>query len=201
MRRLVTRMQRGFTIIELVVTLAVFIVLVGLAAPSFTAFITNSKIRNAADNALQGLNLARAEAVRRNTTVSFQMVTNLTSACAPSTTGTSWVVSLDDPTGLCDVAPSDTVAPRAVQKQSGDEGARNVTATATGASSVVFNGLGRVVGTGISQINFAHATAVCEHTDPTNGTARCLRILVTPGGQAKLCDPKVTATTDPRYCS
>ena len=195
------RSPSAFTIIELVVTLAVFIVLVGLAAPSFTAFITNSKIRNAADNALQGLTLARAEAVRRNTSVSFQMVTDLTSGCAASTSGTGWVVSLDDPTGLCDVAPSDTTTPRIVQKQSGDEGARNVTVTATGASSAVFNGIGRVVGTGITQINFAHATAVCEHTDPANGTARCLRILVTPGGQAKLCDPKVTATTDPRYCS
>lgn len=201
MRRIVKSMQRGFTIIELVITLALFGVLIGLALPGFTTFINNTQIRNAAENALQGLNLAKAEAVRRNTSVRFQLVTDLTSSCALSTSGTSWIVSLDDPTGKCEVAPSDSTDPRTVQKQSGEEGARNVTVTATGSSSAVFNGIGRIVGTGISQMNFAHVTAVCEHTDPVNGNARCLRIMVSTGGQLKLCDPKVTATTDPRHCS
>lgn len=194
-------MQRGFTIIELAVTLALFGVLIALGLPSFTTFINNTQIRNAAENALQGLNLARAEAVRRNTTVRFQLVSDLTSSCALSQNSGSWVVSLDDATHLCDVAASDSTTPRTVQKQSAREGASNVSVTATGSSSTVFNGMGRVVGTGISQINFAHVTATCEHSDPTNGSARCLRILITTGGQAKLCDPKVTAATDPRYCS
>ncbi len=197
---MLAHLQRGFTIIELVVTLALFGVLLGLGIPSFTSFINNAQIKNAAENALQGFNLAKADAVRRNASVRFQLVTDLTSTCAPSTTGKNWVVSLDDPTGKCNIAPSDTVDPRIVQKLSGDEGARNVSVTAIGASSAVFNGLGRIVGTGITQMDFAHTTAICEHVD-ANGTARCLRILISAGGQAKMCDPKVTAATDPRFCS
>lgn len=192
--------MRGFTIIELVVTLALFGVLLGLGVPAFSTFIQNTQIRNAAENALTGINLAKAEAVRRNASVRFQLVTTLTSACALSTSGGSWVVSLDDPTGACEVAASDTTAPRAIQKHAGTDGSAKVSVSATGSSSLVFNGLGRVTGTGISQIDLTHTALTCEHAD-VNGTARCLRILVTTGGLIRLCDPKVTATTDPRFCS
>lgn len=192
--------MRGFTIVELVVTLALFGVLLGLGVPAFTTFIQNTQIRNAAENALTGINLAKAEAVRRNASVRFQFVTTLTSACALSTAGPSWVVSLDDPTGACEVAASDTTTPRTIQKKSGQEGATNVTIAATGSSLATFNGLGRVSGTAITQIDFTHNALTCEHAD-VNGTARCLRILLTSGGLVRLCDPKVTATTDPRYCS
>jgi type IV fimbrial biogenesis protein FimT len=200
-RRDVTYAGRGFTIIELVITLALFGVLLGLGIPAFTTFIQNAQIRNAAENAMTGINLARAEAVQRNSTVRFQLVTNLTSSCALSQSSGTWVVSQDSAAGLCDVAPSETVTPRTIRKQSAQEGSAKVAVTATGSSSIVFNGLGRVVGTGISQIDINHSTLTCEHVDLVNGSARCLRILVSTGGLAKLCDPKMAVTTDPRYCN
>ena len=192
---------RGFTIIELVVTLALFGVLMGLAVPSFTVFIQNTQIRNAAETVMTGITQAKTEAIRRNTPVRFQLVTTLTSSCALSASSGSWIVSMDDPAGLCDVAPSDTTTPRTYRKQSSAEGYPKVTVAATGSSSIVFNGIGRIVGTGITQIDFTHNAMTCEHLDTTNGTARCLRILISTGGAPKLCDPKVTATTDSRYCN
>lgn len=201
MRRLVTYAQRGFTIIELLITLALFGVLLGLGIPAFTTFIQNAQIRNAAENAMTGINLAKAQAVQRNSTVRFQLVTNLTSGCTLSQASGTWIVSQDSADGLCDVAPSETVAPRTIRKQSAEDGSPKVAVTATGSSSIVFNGLGRVVGTGISQIDINHNALTCEHVDLVNGTARCLRILVSTGGLAKLCDPKMAVTTDPRYCN
>lgn len=201
MRGHVTNMQRGFTIIELVITLALFGVLLGLGIPAFTTFIQNAQIRNAAENAMTGINLARAEAVQRNSTVRFQLVTDLTGGCTLSQASGTWIVSQDSAEGLCNVAPSETVAPRTIRKQSAQEGSSKVAVTATGSSSIVFNGLGRIVGTGISQIDINHATLTCEHVDLVNGSARCLRILVSTGGLAKLCDPKMAVTTDPRYCN
>lgn len=197
----VKRARRGFTIIELVVTLALFGVLLGLGVPAFTIFIQNTQIRNAAETVMTGLTQAKSEAIRRNTPVRFQFVTTLTSSCALSQSSGSWIVSQDDPAGTCDVAPSDTTTPRTFRKQSSAEGYPKVTVAATGSSSIVFNGIGRIVGTGISQIDFTHNAMTCEHVDPTNGTARCLRILISTGGAPKLCDPKVTATTDSRYCN
>jgi len=194
------RRGSGFTIIELVVTLALFGVLLSLGLPAFTTFIQNTQIKNAAENALNGLNLAKAEAVRRNAPVRFQFVSTMTATCAVSTASGSWVVSLDNPAGLCDVAASDSTAPRTIQKYSLGDGAPKVTIAATGGGLVTFNGLGRVSGAGTTQIDFTHTTAVCEHVNVA-GTARCLRVLISTGGSAKLCDPKVTATTDPRHCS
>ncbi len=192
---------RGFTIIELVVTLALFGVLMGLAVPSFTIFIQNTQIRNAAETVLTGITQAKSEAIRRNTPVRFQFVTTLTSSCALSQSSGSWIVSLDDPAGACEVAPSETTTPRTYRKQSSSDGYPKVTVAATSSSSIVFNGIGRIVGTGITQIDFTHNAMTCEHLDTTNGTARCLRILISTGGAPKLCDPKVSATTDSRYCN
>lgn len=196
------RAARGFSLVELMVALLLVGVFLTMGVPAFAVFLQNSKIRAAAESTLAGLQLARAEAIRRNGIVRFQLVSNLTSGCSLSTTGLSWVVSLADPTGACDAAPSDTAAPRVVQKRSGSEGTRNVVLGTTGGALVSFNGLGRVSGgTGLSQLVFSNTSGTCEHLDPTNGTMRCLEIRVAPGGQIKMCDPKVSDTTDPRHCS
>ena len=197
--------SRGFTLVEIMVTMALFVVLLGLGVPAFTTFILNAKVKNAAETSLAGLNLARGEAVSRNAVVRFQMVTDLTSSCANSSTALAWVVSLDNAAGACNIDPSATTTPRIVQKQAGLEGTDSISVSATGGSGVAFNGLGRIVtGTSLptpfTQIDFTSAQGVCEHTS-ASGTVRCLRILLSTSGQAKLCDPKVAATTDPRYCS
>jgi type IV fimbrial biogenesis protein FimT len=145
------------------------------------------------------------EAVRRNATVRFQLVSNLTSGCALSASSLDWVVSQADPAGACDAAPSETTAPQLIQKKSAREGSSNVVIATTGGSTIVFNALGRVVGAGITTINFSNPIGgTCEDLDPTNGTMRCLRVLVTVGGQTKMCDPKVPLNTpplDPRECN
>jgi len=64
----------------------------------------------------------------------------------------------------------------------------------------VFNGMGRVVGAGIGTINLGNVVGTCEHLD-ANGTMRCLRVIVSNGGQIRLCDPKVVDATDPRRCA
>ena len=204
------RRQRGVTLIELAIGLAIIGVLLAMALPAFRTFLQNTQIRNAAETTLSGITLARTEAIRRNASVRFQLVTNLQSSCALSTSSLNWVVSRGAATSLCHVAPAaqdddaapTTTDPKTVQKKSSQDGSPNVTVAASGGSTVIFNGLGRVVGTGITQIDFTNAAGgTCEHVDTTNGTMRCLRILVSTGGQAKLCDPKVTDTTDPRRCA
>ena len=194
------RAHPGFTLIEMMIGLAVMGILLAIALPAFDQFLQNTKIRNAAELTMTGLNLARAEAMRRNSSVRFQMVSDLTSSCSGSSVSLNWVVSVVDPTGACNQTPSDTTAPRIIQKRSALEGTAGVAVATNGASAAVFNGLGRVTSGGLTQLDFSSMQGVCEHVDPTNGNRRCLRILLSTGGQAKMCDPKVGDNTDPRYC-
>lgn len=64
---------RGVTLIELLITVAVLAVGLSLAAPTFTQQLANYRIRSAAESIINGLNYARAEAVRRNSPVSFTL--------------------------------------------------------------------------------------------------------------------------------
>jgi len=199
------RRRLGFSLIEMMIAVIIAALLLMIGLPNMNIWLNNTRVRTAGETVLTGLQLARVEAVRRNTTVRFQLVNDLTSACALSTSGTSWVVSLADPVGACDVAASDVNAPQIIQKKSGAEGTSGVVLTASGAATVHFNGLGRVTSPGgvlnMTNIEITNpAVSACQHVDPVNGTMRCLRIRISTGGEVKMCDPAVTDATDPRIC-
>ena len=78
---------RGVTLIELMITIAVLAVGLALAAPTFTQQIGNYRLRTASESIINGLNYARAEAVRRNSPVSFTLDAN----------GPGWAVAQVNP--------------------------------------------------------------------------------------------------------
>jgi type IV fimbrial biogenesis protein FimT len=181
------------------ITIMAILMLVGI--PSFSTWSQNSQIRTSAEAIQNGLHLARTEAVRRNTPVIFQMTSTLTNACALSTSGSNWVVSLDSAVGSCSASPSadlaTPVAPRIIQARAGTDGSKNAV-VAAGQSSITFNGLGRVtpVPAGNININISNTTGgACSPTGPM----RCMRIVVSPAGQVRLCDPQL-ASTDAQGC-
>jgi type IV fimbrial biogenesis protein FimT len=61
----------GFTLIEVMVVIAVIAVLTSLAAPSFSEFIKNQRIKSMASDLNASLTLARSEAVKRNRSVTI----------------------------------------------------------------------------------------------------------------------------------
>ena len=188
--------QAGMSLIELMIGIVVLGILLALGAPTFFRWTQSSQIRNAAEGIHNGLMLARAEAVRRNTTVRFQFVTTTTGACALSDTGANWVVSLDSPAGACDAAPSDNVAPRIVQVRSAAEGSRNAAVNAGGVSEITFNGTGQATGGAPAAINVTNPTGgACA----PGGPMRCMRVTVATGGQIRMCDP-ARAADDPQGC-
>jgi type IV fimbrial biogenesis protein FimT len=196
----------GFTLVELMITLAVLGMLIMIALPNMGTWLQNTQIRTSAEGIQAGLQLARAEALKRNTTVRFQLVDTLTSACALSTRGQNWVVSLGDPVGLCNADASESIAPQLIQKRSGAEGSPNAVVTATGGNSVWFNGLGRLVQppaapAAFTQINVTNDFGACK-TLAGNEPMRCLRLTVNAGGTIRMCDPAVDPAdvTDPRRC-
>ena len=203
----------GFTLIELVITLAVFAILLMIGLPSMTTWLQNTQIRTSAETMVMGLQFARAEALKHNKAVRFQLVDSLAGGCALTATGTSWVVNradgdTPDVTGACDQAESDEDDNvwKILQKRSGAEGTSNATAeSANGAKYVKFNGLGRVIDEPgvleMTQIDIRGPDGVaCQDN---KGRLRCLRLIVSPGGGVRMCDPAVDPAidkNDPRLC-
>lgn len=66
--------SRGFTLIELMVTLVVIVILATLAVPSFRGFIANQQVKTASYDLLAALNYARSEAIKRNADVTLAAV-------------------------------------------------------------------------------------------------------------------------------
>lgn len=162
----------GFTLLELMITVVVLGALVTIALPSFTELIERGKVRSSAESVLNALQLARAEAVRRNEQVTFTVGSGLG--------GASWQVT-------------DSAGTVIQQSRASGEGSSTVTVIVApaGATNLIFNGFGRVsVAGGLSTMIFG--------SDMTNLTLQVE--IQQPGGQIRLCDPGVSGADDPRRC-
>jgi len=195
------RAQQGFSLVEVVVVIAVLGTLLLAVLPNMTSWMRSVTVRGAAESVQAGLQKARMEALRRNRVVTLWLVTPGTSTtldanCALSSAAASWVVSIDDPAGKCDVEPSPSNDPRIVEvattRQTGvtvEARARNGAA----ATSVGFNGFGQVVQSG-------GEIATVDFSPSQSGTgARNLRVAISPAGGIRMCDRDVDAS-DPRAC-
>lgn len=187
--------QLGFTIVELMIGIVVLAMLMAMGGPSFATWLQNSQIRSMSEAMQNGLQLARAEAVRRNSQVRFELVNSLTATCALSTSGPNWIVSMDGAVGSCnstnmadDAAP---VAPRVVQSRPAGDGSPNAVVTAS-QSSIVFNGLGRVTPTPGADITINVTNPNGGACAGASGPMRCLRIVVGAAGQIRMCDPRTS---------
>ena len=164
---------RGFTLIEFMIALAIFGLLTMLALPGFTKVMANMQIRTASDALLNGLQIARGEAVKRNGTVQLIL--------ANQTGYTVQIVRTGE----------------VIRNRSGDEGSRTavIAVTPPGATIATFNGLGLLAANpdgsaSIAQIDVSSATL-------TPADVRPMRIMA--ASAVRMCDPQVAAG-DPRAC-
>jgi type IV fimbrial biogenesis protein FimT len=194
----------GFTLIELMVTIAIMALMLLAVAPSLASWVVNLHIRNTASGLEQGLQRARQEAIRRNQGIGFWLVSASTNndqvldgSCQLSNTSGSWVVSVKTPAGNCAASPSVSTDPMLVASHAVGDGGTNVSVLAVdssgaAANSVVFNGTGTIANA--SPISKIDVTAT---SNASNYRSLCLEL--TGIGAVRLCDPALDST-DPRAC-
>ena len=171
------RKDPGFTLIELLVGLAIVSILIVSALPSYSAWIQNTKIRNAAESVQNGLQLARSEAVLRNTSVQLAFGTD-----------TQWTVSV--------VAPL-----QAIQSRPAEQGSLGVLLTRTpGSGTLTFNSLGRVVANADGSASFSQVDLDMSDLMVPANLRRPLRVTISAAGRVRMCDPSIADTADTRAC-
>jgi type IV fimbrial biogenesis protein FimT len=167
----------GFTLIELLIGIGIVGILLMLAAPAFSVYIQNSRIRNVADGIMNGVQLARTEAVRLNRPVEFAF-----------TGGGNWSVNQVNPL-------------QEIQSRDGNEGMINTVIDSGTSNRITFTPLGAPLATNpldgsnpMTRIDITASTTVA-------GT-RPLRVLISPAGNVRMCDPSTNLPTgDPQRCT
>ncbi|MFC5581906.1 GspH/FimT family pseudopilin [Rhodanobacter terrae] len=147
--------SHGFTLIEMLVTLAVFAVLLMIAVPSMRPFLQSQSVKNASMDISSAVALARSEAIKRNATVDV-------TANNAADWSQGWVVSQTTPIAT-------------IRKQAA-LGNIVITATPSG-GSFTFDGNGRMTTTG--------ATFTIAPLDKTAPQPLCLTVTVGATGRVE----------------
>lgn len=165
---------RGFSLVELMVTVAVLAIVLAVGVPSMRTFVENGRIRAAGESWQYGLTLARAEAVRLNLPVAFVA---------------------DDAGWQVQRATDDTVLHRASGKDSTK--GLDLQVDPEDATTVTYDTFGRVTTNrdGSDPIDLVDIGA----KRPPGAGYRPLRLQLLSGGLVRLCDPAADED-DPRKC-
>jgi prepilin-type N-terminal cleavage/methylation domain-containing protein len=143
---------KGFTLVELMVSIAVLAVVITLAAPSFKEAIERRHLEGAASSIHLGLQRAKSEAVKQNADVYFD-----------ATTGVSWCYGIVDNATSCDCANSDCTINSQVVTVTGTE-FDNVTLRILGVTPIKFD----------KTVGLPNATPTFEVT--LNGNTRTIAV-------------------------
>jgi len=155
---------KGFTLIELVITLAVMAILVSWGFPSLQESIKNNRMAAQNNEMMAILKYARSEAIRRNTDVTVNI---------SAITG-GWTAFVDDPANEADVANCAFGQLRCAS-------AGNVTLTGVPGSPLVFNNRGYVKEA--SGATFGQQIDLFLEHENCRGASQRRHIRVAPTGQ------------------
>ncbi len=191
--------SRGLTLLELMVTLAVFTIVTMLAFPGFRLYQQNSNRVTQINDMVATLNLARSEAVKRNLAISIcASADQITCSNINNWTG-GWIVFVDDnENGAVDATDGNGVFDGAaneltlLQSHGLLSGANLVYGDiANGAVAVMFNGQGRPTIFNAAAATATNATFMrCDNRRNTDAAAirnnHARAIILTASGRTRL---------------
>ncbi len=187
------RTRRGFSLVEVMVTIALLALLLSLAAPAFGTWTRNAQVRTVSDSLQNGLRFAQAEAVRRNRQIAFFRTNSqdCTTAAASSADGPHWAIRT--------VPLFAGEAAEAVQCGVLSDVAGGV--TVTGPQVLCFNSAGRLAANPNGVVNGQPCEAPAllrTYVVTAPGAERTLNVTVALGGQVRMC---LVGGTGPDGCA
>lgn len=149
--------RRGFTLIEMMVTVAILAVMLALAAPSFSKMIKAQRVRTIGSDLYNDIVFARSEAIKRNAIVLVR----------PKDTATAkdWAKGWDVNTDTLVGGVLTTITLKSRAEETG-----GVTAVAAGVSSLSFGAAGRLTGVATAQ------KITIQHADISAADQRCVAV-------------------------
>jgi len=196
---------KGFTLIEMIVVVAIMALLAALATPSMLGWVRNNKIRTVSDSLQNALRQAQTEATRRNRQVVFSLTDNspATTTYTAKANGSNWAIST--------VVPADSDATATFVEAgillnvSSNVAITGPKTSSNTASALCFSSIGRLVKNDTPGPTGAKCTAEAVQYDiamsDTKTGDRPLRVTVAVGGQVRMCDPARTlSATQPDGC-
>jgi type IV fimbrial biogenesis protein FimT len=96
--------NKGFTLVELIITLTIAGILAGLAAPSMFSFVASNRLASQINELIADTNFARSEAIKRVTNTGICATTVNGTACAVGGNwANGWLVYYVDPVTAANV--------------------------------------------------------------------------------------------------
>ena len=172
---------RGFTLIELMVTLTIAAALAAVAVPSVQSFLRNNELSAASTALLTGINTARSEAMKSGRNTMVVPVNN------GSDWSQGWVVFVDNNRDQSYTSASDTVVSQQRPLTSYFSVGGNGTATGT-TPYILFDPSGYVKD---KSNNWRALTLNVQRNDFTGADQleQTRRIMIARTGRARICKP------------
>ena len=194
--------QIGFTLIELMVTIAVAAVLLSLAVPGFRDLIEKSRLRGATDDLVNLLNASRASAVKLGLDVNASVkIASATSWCAGSVSATDPLSSSGtvgqaaNSAAACDCTSNTACKVSGLGKQAGQKlvvssGSYSGIALSSDSANVLLNTNGGLTfNSKMGTLDFSVLASVEALTLTSNSGKYKTQITVSPLGQTNVCTP------------
>ncbi|MES2205723.1 MAG: GspH/FimT family pseudopilin [Pseudomonadota bacterium] len=175
------RVQHGFSLIELMVCIAILAVMAGIGTPMMSMFFQNSRVSATTNDLYSMINLARAEAIRRNTRVTLCGV-DAAGRCVSSTGNATpfeqygWALFEDTTSGASSMDGAKAIVGKLIRVQSAPPAGLLIRSTFGYAT---FSPMGQVRMEG--SIAGGGSVKVCKSTNPatacdTSRNVRCISI-------------------------
>lgn len=201
--------QRGFSMAELLVSIAILAIVLGLGVPSFSAWISNTQVRSTAESLLAAIQLARGEAVRQNSRAQF-MLTGDTSGVAgwkviaASSSVPGSFATADGATTTQTAGAAETGANARLGVSTAIQATSNCCATSVAAGTgmgtspppgLVFDAFGKIADDpSVTTVTRIDVTKVGDTGVNDEEKNRRMVILISSFGVARLCKPSLPTT-------